>query len=253
MPARRGQFGVDRGMQLERGRDCAARVVAPGDRDAEQGHDLVADDWFTVPPWRSITAVASDLTRPMIASTSSGSVPRSGRCSRLRSETSPSPGGARRPRWGGPLGRRGRPGEAEGARCAVGAAARAEALAGENRRGALRTRNADRRAAGGAEPGADRNLGLAAGTGHRRPNSWEAASSPGGEADGKGCRPPCAAIQGRAARRRTQDRALRSRACPAYNRRLFCVLPFGSGAPAPARRQLRFGPGRCLLAPPSCV
>ena len=30
-------------------------------------------NWFTVPPWRSITAVASSLIRPMIASTSSGS------------------------------------------------------------------------------------------------------------------------------------------------------------------------------------
>ena len=31
-------------------------------------------NWLTVPPWRSITAVASALMRPMIASTSSGSV-----------------------------------------------------------------------------------------------------------------------------------------------------------------------------------
>ena len=47
-PARRrlqvGDQPFDRGVQLERGRDGAARVVAARQRNAEEGHDLVADE-----------------------------------------------------------------------------------------------------------------------------------------------------------------------------------------------------------------
>ena len=39
-----GDQPVDRGVQLERGRDGAPRVVAARERHAEEGHDLVADE-----------------------------------------------------------------------------------------------------------------------------------------------------------------------------------------------------------------
>ena len=129
----------------------------------------------------------------------------------------------------------------------VGAAPRSRSAGRpENRRGAVPTRRRRQaRRNAGAEPGAGREVGLAAGTG-----SSDTSRSQLGKA---GIISPSAerwqALVGHfraassASRRGSpgdpQGLALRPRYPePEYNHRLFCVLTFGSRAQGPARRQL---------------
>ena len=160
------QVGVDRGMQLERRRDGTARIVPARDRNAEKGHDLVADELVH----RAALALDDGARFRLDAGHQRFDLLRVEALveRRVAAEIGEHDGGVaplafvRRAggRWGG--------GD-------VGAAAGAKALAVEDRGAARRAGRADRRPAKGAEPGAGRDFGLAAGTRHRRSNSCEAS------------------------------------------------------------------------------
>ena len=170
---------VDRGVQLERGRDRPPRVVAPRQRHAEERHDLVADELVDG------AAVALDHRGRL------GLDPAHDRLDLLRVDRLVQRGVA------GQVGEHHRrvaalariDGGRRGGR-ELEAAAVAESLAVLERCAATRTGGLEAGATGAAEPGPGRVVGVAAGAGHgRQDRPWKGRSSPHGTGAGKRRRP----------------------------------------------------------------
>ena len=235
----RGDVGVDDGVQLERRRHGAARVVAARERDAEQGHDLVADELVhgAAVPLDDGHGIRLDPGHQRLdLFRIEGLVERrvAGQVGEHDRGVAPFAVLGRRPSRRHAARRRRR------SRCRSAGRENAAPHCGQA--------HADRRAARGAEPGADRDsrpgsghrssASRAAGKRHHRPRRrrWQALSGGGRRPRGPG---PLAQDQGRALRG--------SR--PAYNHRLFCVLPSGcAGSARSSFASAPVGPGA-----PSCV
>ena len=173
----RGEIGVDHAMQLERRLDGTDGVVAACNRDAEQGHDLVADELVDGPAVAFDGAAGLRLD-PGHQRLDVFRIERLVQC-RVAAQV------AEHHRSLASFAVVGDERDGGGTCRDVLAATGAEALTVHHRGAASRAGRADWRAAGGAEPGAGWNVGLATNADHRCPNSCETPSWPVGRRAGK--------------------------------------------------------------------